>query len=39
MADEFIEAQLRETGEMDQLIADLEKTPVPSNAPDVTAKQ
>jgi uncharacterized protein (DUF305 family) len=35
LADEIIEAQVREIGEMEQLIADLEKNPVPADAPDL----
>jgi uncharacterized protein (DUF305 family) len=35
LADEIIEAQVREIGEMEKLIADLEKNPVPSDAPDL----
>lgn len=39
LADEIIESQVREIGEMDQLIADLEKTPIAQNAPDLPPKQ
>ena len=39
LADEIIESQVREIGEMDQLIADLEKIPVAQNAPDLPPKQ
>ncbi|HUW74037.1 MAG TPA: DUF305 domain-containing protein [Methyloceanibacter sp.] len=35
LADEIIEAQVREIGEMEALIADLEKSPVPSGSPDL----
>jgi hypothetical protein len=35
LADAIIEAQVREIGEMKRLIAELEQTPVPSNAPDL----
>ncbi len=35
LADEIIEAQVREIAEMEQLIADLEQTPVPADAPDL----
>jgi uncharacterized protein (DUF305 family) len=35
LADGIIEAQVREIGEMNRLIADLGKTPVPANAPDL----
>ena len=35
LADGIIEAQVREIAEMEQLIADLEKTPVPADAPDL----
>jgi uncharacterized protein (DUF305 family) len=35
LADEIIEAQVREIDEMKRLIADLEKTPTPSNARDL----
>lgn len=35
LADEIIEAQVREIGEMEKLIADLEANPVPSDAPDL----
>ncbi len=35
LADGIIEAQVREIAEMEQLIADLEKTPVPKDAPDL----
>ena len=34
LADEIIEAQVREIGEMKQLLAELERRPVPSNAPE-----
>ncbi|KIZ44803.1 membrane protein containing [Rhodopseudomonas palustris] len=39
LADEIIESQVREIGEMDQLIVDLEKNPVAQNAPDLPPKQ
>lgn len=39
LADEIVESQVREIGEMDQLIADLEKNPVAQNAPDLPPKQ
>lgn len=35
LADEIIEAQVREIDEMKQLIADLERNPPPSDAPDL----
>ncbi len=35
LADRIIEAQVREIDEMKQLIADLERTPVPDGAPDL----
>ena len=35
LADEIIEAQVREIGEMKQLIADLQRNPVPDSAPDL----
>ncbi len=35
LADRIIEAQVREIGEMKQLIADLEATPPPEDAPDL----
>ena len=35
LADGIIEAQVREIGEMNQLIGDLGRTPVPANAPDI----
>ncbi len=35
LADGIIEAQVREIGEMKQLIADLEANPVPADAPDL----
>jgi uncharacterized protein (DUF305 family) len=35
LADEIIEAQVREIAEMKQLIADLEQNPIPSGAPDL----
>jgi Domain of unknown function (DUF305) len=35
LADGIIEAQVREIAEMEQLIADLAKTPVPDDAPDL----
>lgn len=35
LADGIIQAQVREIGEMKQLIADLEANPVPENAPDL----
>ncbi len=38
LADEIIEAQVREIGEMKALIADLEKNPVPDGAPDLPAR-
>jgi Ca2+/Na+ antiporter len=38
LADEIIESQVREIGEMNQLIADLQKNPPPSNAPDLASK-
>lgn len=35
LADDIIEAQVREIAEMKRLIADLEKNPVPAGAPDL----
>jgi Domain of unknown function (DUF305) len=35
LADGIIAAQVREIAEMEQLIADLERTPVPASAPDL----
>jgi uncharacterized protein (DUF305 family) len=35
LADEIIEAQVREIGEMETLIADLERNPVPEGSPDL----
>ncbi len=35
LADGIIEAQVREIGEMEALIADLEANPIPANAPDL----
>jgi uncharacterized protein (DUF305 family) len=35
LADEIIEAQVREIGEMETLIADLERNPVPDDAPEL----
>jgi uncharacterized protein (DUF305 family) len=35
LADGIIESQVREIGEMKQLIADLERNPIPSAAPDL----
>jgi uncharacterized protein (DUF305 family) len=35
LADRIIEAQVREIGEMEQLIADLERDPVPAGSPDL----
>jgi uncharacterized protein (DUF305 family) len=35
LADGIIEAQVREIGEMKQLLADLDKHPVPTNSPDL----
>ncbi len=35
LADGIIEAQVREIAEMERLIADLEQTPVPADAPDL----
>lgn len=37
LADGIIAAQVKEIGEMEQLIADLSKKPVPANAPDIPA--
>jgi hypothetical protein len=39
LADGIIEAQVREIAEMKQLIGDLKRTPVSSNAPDLPPKQ
>jgi uncharacterized protein (DUF305 family) len=38
LADGIIEAQVREIGEMKQLIADLARNPVPAGAPDLPAR-
>lgn len=38
LADEIIEAQVREIGEMEALIAALQKNPVPDGAPDLPAR-
>lgn len=35
LADQIISAQVREIGEMERLIADLKRQPMPSNAPDL----
>jgi uncharacterized protein (DUF305 family) len=35
LADEIIEAQVREIGEMETLIADLERNPIPDDAPEL----
>jgi uncharacterized protein (DUF305 family) len=35
LADKIIEAQVREIGEMEQLIADLERNGIPADAPDL----
>jgi uncharacterized protein (DUF305 family) len=35
LADQIISAQVREIGEMERLIADLQRQPVPSNSPDL----
>lgn len=35
LADGIIEAQLREIAEMERLIADLERSPIPDTAPDI----
>jgi Domain of unknown function (DUF305) len=37
LADQIIESQLKEIAEMEQLIADLERNPVPPEAPDLPA--
>jgi hypothetical protein len=39
LADGIIEAQVREIGEMKQLIADLQQNPPPENAPDLPPEQ
>jgi hypothetical protein len=39
LADRIIEAQVREIGEMEQLIADLERDPVPAGSPDLPPVQ
>lgn len=39
LADGILEAQVREIGEMKNLIADLKSNPVPSNAPDLPPEQ
>jgi uncharacterized protein (DUF305 family) len=39
LADRIIEAQVREIGEMEALIADLERNPVPAGAPDLPPRQ
>jgi hypothetical protein len=38
LADSIIEAQVREIGEMKQLIAELERNPIPAEAPDLPPK-
>ncbi len=38
LADGIIEAQVREIGEMEQLISDLERNPTPAGAPDLPAR-
>jgi len=38
LADEIIEAQVREIDEMKQLISDLEENPPPADAPDLPAR-
>jgi uncharacterized protein (DUF305 family) len=38
LADDIIEAQVREIDEMKKLIADLEANPVPANARDIPAR-
>jgi uncharacterized protein (DUF305 family) len=38
LADQIIEAQVREIAEMKQLIADLERNPVPAGSPDLPAR-
>jgi uncharacterized protein (DUF305 family) len=38
LADDIIEAQVREIGEMKRLIADLERNPPPAGAPDLQPK-
>lgn len=35
LADEIIQAQLREIEEMNQMIADIEANPIPDDAPDL----
>jgi len=39
LADEIIELQVREIGEMNSLIADIKQHPVPVDAPDLPPKQ
>jgi hypothetical protein len=39
LADEILEAQVREINEMKSLIAELERNPPPENAPDLPPKQ
>jgi FlaA1/EpsC-like NDP-sugar epimerase len=39
LADEIIESQVREIGEMNDLIADLKQHSIPANAPDLPPKQ
>jgi len=38
LADDIIEAQVREIGEMEHLVAELEQKPLPSSAPDLPAR-
>ena len=39
LADQIIEAQVREIGEMKQLIAELQRNPPPATSPDLPARQ
>jgi len=39
LADDILEAQVREIGEMKKLLNDLERAPTPANAPDLSPKQ
>lgn len=38
LADDIIEAQVREIGEMEKLIADIEANPIPDTAPDISPR-
>jgi Na+/proline symporter len=39
LADEILEAQVREIGQMKSLIADLQRSPTPAGAPDIPPRQ